>query len=78
MGGAHQTMTSRNIRRTKRTCGDEIDHPDDAGGGDAVGEDLEALVGHLEQPILVGEDAVAVDDEEGETAGVPDDGDVQG
>ena len=71
-------MTSRDTRRMKRTCGDEIDHPDNTCSGDAVGKDLEALVGHLEQPILVGEDAVAVDDEEGETARVPGDGDVQG
>ena len=43
-----------------------------------VREELEALVRHFEQPVRVGHDAVAVDDEEGETAGVPDDGDVQG
>ena len=53
-----------------RTRWEEIDDPDLAGSGDMVREELEALVRHLEQPVRVGHDAVAVDDEEGEAASI--------
>ena len=54
-----------------RTGRDQVDKPNLACSGNVVREELEALVCHLEELVGVGEDAVAVDDEEGEAACVP-------
>ena len=53
------------------TWWEKVNEPDDARSRDAVREQLEALVRHLEEPVRVRHDAVAVDDEQGQAPSVP-------